>query len=64
MTSIELSNGRVYTGWRALPWLLLFLPIIVPWLLFGVALYVIRWFTGKDRVLGYEYNGKGTWTRA
>lgn len=61
--SIEFQDGGVYTGWRAVPWILLFLPVILFWLLFGCVLLAVRWLTGRNRVLGFEYVGHGTWRR-
>lgn len=60
---VELQDGRIYTGWRAVPWLLLFSPLIATAFLFGAVLFVVRWITGRDRVFGFDYDGHGTWRR-
>jgi len=60
---VTFQDGSTYRGWRA--WV--FLPILLPYILVavitGLVLFAARLITGRDRVLGYEYEGAGTWKR-
>ena len=62
MALVRFNGGRTYTGWRSVPWLVLFLPLWLPWLAFAVVLSVLRWITGQDRIWGFTYVGNGTWS--
>lgn len=58
-------NDVEYTGWRAALLLLLFLPIVAPFIALGALLWIVlsivRLITKQDRVLGFDYED-GTWT--
>lgn len=60
---VQLDDGRIYTGWRAVPWLILFTPHILLALVIAIVLVVARAVTGSDHVLGYDYMGGGVWRR-
>lgn len=64
---VTMQDGSTYTGWRAIPLLLLFSPLIVFWFLYAVFLaaflFVVRWVTGHDELFGWRYDGHGTWSR-
>lgn len=67
MISIEFSDGKVYTGWRAFLWFIVLSPIIVPWMAFMAVLLVTRVYPPlSDAIAGFvglKYEGSGGWVR-
>lgn len=60
--SVTTQDGRIYTGWHAVPWVILFSPLIAVAMLLVGFLTLMRFITRRDAVLGWRYDA-GIWRR-
>ena len=62
---IEFQDGSELSGWRALPMMIAYSPLIIGMLAFGMILVVVltvtRLIIGRDDFWGWQYMGGGRW---
>ena len=62
---VEFGDGRIYTGWKAVPWLLLYSPLIVVMLIYALimvgGLEILRLIMRTDKIGGWYREHPGSW---
>lgn len=58
-----MSDGSVYSGWRAVLWAPLVLPLALYAFLYWMVLMIARMVMRRDEVLGWRFDDDRTWRR-